>query len=96
MAIVKQLVDLLGGSVRAESDGRGQGALVTISLPARSVAAPSSMASEGVDAPEHAVDRLKGTHALVVEDNVSMLEFLIRILEEREALVIGVCRRTPP
>ena len=61
-----------------------------ISLPARSVVAPSSMASEALEAPEHAVDSLKGTHALVVEDNVSMLEFIIRILEERGALVIGV------
>jgi CheY-like chemotaxis protein/anti-sigma regulatory factor (Ser/Thr protein kinase) len=88
LAIVKQLVELLGGNVRAESEGRGKGARFTISLLARSVSAPSSMGT--TDASELTVDSLKGTHALVVEDNVSMLEFLIRIFEERGALVIGV------
>jgi PAS domain S-box-containing protein len=90
LAIVKQIVELHGGSARAESEGRNQGARFTICLPARPVAAPSSIVSGATETAEQTVDSLKGAHALVVEDNVSMLEFLIRILEERGALVIGV------
>ncbi len=91
LAIVKQLVEMLGGTVRAESQGRGQGARFTIALPARPTP-PFKVFSEQIpeEREQHAVAGLRGTRALVVEDNVSMLEFLIRILEEQGAVVIGV------
>jgi CheY-like chemotaxis protein len=91
LAIVKQIVEMLGGSVRAQSQGRGHGAQFTVSLP--------SHATTGIDDLEHATDAeavvsgsesLQGVTALIVEDSAAMLEFLLRILEERGALVIGV------
>lgn len=90
LAIVKQLIEMHGGSVRAHSAGRGRGARFTISLAARVADGRTDAVSETLLSAEHHLDNLNGTKALVVEDNVAMLEFLIRILEESGALVLGV------
>jgi two-component system, chemotaxis family, CheB/CheR fusion protein len=91
LAIVKQIVEMLGGSVRAQSEGRGHGARFTVRLP--------SHATTSIDDREHFIEAeavvsgsesLQGFTALIVEDSAAMLEFLLRILEERGALVIGV------
>ena len=75
--------------MRAERAGSGYGARFTISLPARSTAAQSLVATSQLDIEDASSDVLQGINALVVEDNVTLLEFLIRILEERGALVMG-------
>ena len=90
LAIVKQIIELHGGTVHADSGGRGQGARFTVCLPAHLIVGEGSSTAalpeeEGADR-----DPLQGASVLVVEDNVSMLELLIRIFEERGALVIGV------
>lgn len=91
LAIVKQIVEMLGGSVGVQSEGRGHGARFTVSLP--------SHAATKTDDLEHSIEEeavvygsesLQGVTALIVEDSAAMLEFLLRILEERGALVIGV------
>jgi signal transduction histidine kinase/CheY-like chemotaxis protein len=55
LSIVKQLVELHGGKVRAESDGPGRGARFEVSLPLRSVAAarvdPQAVIAAGIDEP---------------------------------------------
>jgi two-component system, chemotaxis family, CheB/CheR fusion protein len=90
LAIVKQIVEALGGSVRAESEGRGLGARFTISLPSRSATPDTELENAIEEEPDaYSSESLQGVNALVVEDNVAMLEFLLRILEERGALVIG-------
>ena len=89
LAIVKQIVEMLGGHVRAQSEGRGHGSRFTVSLPARA-AATSGDVEDPSDEETYSSEGLQGVNALVVEDNVAMLEFLLRILEERGALVIGV------
>jgi signal transduction histidine kinase len=40
LAIVQHLVQLHGGTVRAESDGRGRGAVFTVELPIERAASP--------------------------------------------------------
>ena len=90
LAIVKQIVELHGGSVRGESEGRGQGARFTFCLPVHLNADHESSPSGLPEVSGSYGDRLKGASVLVVEDNVSMLELLIRIFEEQGALVIGV------
>jgi signal transduction histidine kinase len=42
LSVVRHLVELNGGSVRAESDGRGRGATFTVLLPVMPVASPSN------------------------------------------------------
>jgi len=82
---------MLGGSVQAQSEGRGHGARFTVRLP--------SHATTSIDHLEHSIEAepvaygsasLQGVTVLIVEDSVAMLEFLLRILEERGALVVGV------
>jgi CheY-like chemotaxis protein len=80
LALVKGLVELHGGEVRAESDGAGRGAAFTVRLPrerdpAAPPAAPSSRAAAG---PNGAAP---GRRILVVEDNHDVAEALCGLLQ---------------
>jgi signal transduction histidine kinase len=91
MAIVRYLVELHGGTVRAESAGENQGATFTIVLPAR----VELLAAEEVvaAAPPVAADRtddlpqLAGISILVVEDDVDSRQFVCQLLESQGATV---------
>ncbi len=90
LAIVKHLIDLHGGSVRAESAGAGLGSTITIELPL----APTSHArhslpstppgavtpAAGVAESELAAPILRGVRALVVEDDPDGCELLETVL----------------
>jgi PAS domain S-box-containing protein len=83
LSIVKHLVELHGGEVRAASDGPGRGARFTVVLP-RS-AAPLSAGA----APARAADApLAGARVLVVEDEPDAQELVKRLLEEQGARVV--------
>ncbi len=90
LAIVKHLVELHGGSVRAESPGEGLGATFTIVLPAERrvlrAEAPhlQPLASEASEAVT-----LDGIRVLVVEDEPDTRDFLIRLLESHGAIVLA-------
>lgn len=71
LAIVRHLVQTFGGSIRAESAGRGQGATFTIVLPAATHAALARPVPG--PAPEH---RLDGVRLLLVEDDADAAEGL--------------------
>jgi PAS domain S-box-containing protein len=91
LALVRQLVELHGGTVRAESPGLGAGARFSVSLPV----APS--VPERQDRPEAAVafpgsettskEELSGIKVLVVDDDRDSLEVVRRILSARHAKV---------
>jgi signal transduction histidine kinase/CheY-like chemotaxis protein len=93
LSIVKHLVEMHGGTVRANSDGERQGATFTIHLPLH---APKS--SEGEENAPHprmslsglsvkcARPNLRGIKVLVVEDEVDTCELIRRFLVECEAL----------
>jgi PAS domain S-box-containing protein len=74
LALVKGLVELHGGSVRARSDGVGRGAEFVFTLP---LAEAAAAASEERGAAVHAQGRV----VLVVEDNADAGETLAAILE---------------
>lgn len=85
LAIVRHLVELHGGDVRAASPGPGRGATFTISLPVRAVfrraeqqARPSPQTPTGA-APSSTV-RLDGIRVLVVDDDPDAREMLSEIL----------------
>ncbi len=91
LAIVKQLVEMHGGSIQARSEGLGRGAAFTVTLPAyrEGSAATRSQAQDSADA-ALPTDALSGVRILVVEDQPQMLDIERRVLEEVGAQVIAV------
>jgi len=85
LSIVKQLVELHGGQVRAASDGPGRGTVVTITLPlsradGTAVAAPP-LEREGPSL------RLFGLKVLVLDDEQDALTVIRRLLEDNDTEV---------
>jgi signal transduction histidine kinase/CheY-like chemotaxis protein len=82
LAIVRHIVELHGGTVRAASPGDGQGASFIVTLPIQAdVHAPLP------DARPNAPMTLRGTHILVVDDDPDTRNRLRAILEEAGATV---------
>jgi signal transduction histidine kinase/ActR/RegA family two-component response regulator len=91
LAIVRQLVELHGGTVRAESSGPGKGARFTVCLPILTsplVRELWTRTDEGQKAPS--LQRLDGLHVLVVEDNADGREVMIMMLERAGARATAV------
>ncbi|MEQ1728856.1 MAG: ATP-binding protein [Vicinamibacterales bacterium] len=86
LAIVRDLVDLHGGTVRADSAGDGQGATFTVRLPAtliqRSAAYPPLQGD---------LTPLVGSCVLVVDDDADTRDMLKAVLEAAGAEVV-LCR----
>ncbi|MBD2080749.1 PAS domain S-box protein [Leptolyngbya sp. FACHB-17] len=89
LAIVRHLVELHGGQVKAESPGEGQGATFTVTLPLM----PTFPSTSEETVPMSDTD-LQGVQVLVVDDEVDNLELVQFILEEAGATVISVSRAT--
>jgi PAS domain S-box-containing protein len=86
LSIVKHLVELHGGSVRAESEGVGKGATFTVSLPLQREASRDDGQREEPlrwEAPE-----LAGARVLVVDDEPDAREIARRVLEECGAEIV--------
>jgi signal transduction histidine kinase/ActR/RegA family two-component response regulator len=91
LAIVRQLVELHGGTVRAESSGPGKGARFTVCLPILTsplVRELWTRTDEGQKAPS--LQRLDGLHVLVVEDNADGREVMTMMLERAGARATAV------
>ncbi len=91
LAIVRNIVDMHGGMVKAESLGEGQGATFTISLPLRQDNSPSLL--DAANLPTNlAVNSLllAGIKVLIVEDDDDARDFLLFVLEEEGAEAIAV------
>lgn len=95
LSIVKQLVEIHGGSVAVNSAGEGLGATFVFTLPL--TAAESNEASPRELPPTAATEQarqvaagrvaLSGMHVLVVDDDADARELIRRILAEHEAVV---------
>jgi len=94
LSIVKQLVELHGGAVRATSEGEGRGATFGVRLPVISAADwEASIQPEvrtGAAAPSTPVPsdgEIAGVRILVVDDDEDAREMVKRLLEERRSIV---------
>lgn len=99
LAIVRHLVELHGGTVRAESEGEGQGATFTVDLPLMIVRAPRSKAPRDVERMPPTTDtgeglacppELEGLHILFVDDEEDARALLTTVLESCGAQVTAV------
>ncbi|HLM58582.1 MAG TPA: ATP-binding protein, partial [Pyrinomonadaceae bacterium] len=88
LAIVRHLVELHGGTVRAESEGEGRGATVTVRLPVTKAdgAKPSEQAGA---APSPAPPSLEGVKVLAVDDEADARNLLTEVLSRRGAEVLA-------
>ncbi|MEG5063305.1 ATP-binding protein [Microcoleus sp. B3-A4] len=95
LAIVRQLVELHGGTVTVVSPGIGQGTTFTVKLPVTIIHLPPS-APEPLNSLVEANGRfqgsptLEGLQILVVEDEADALELLSTILDKYGADVMAV------
>jgi PAS domain S-box-containing protein len=78
LAIVRQLVELHGGMIRGESEGKGKGATFTVDLP---VLAVRRVRADGPRDAGGAVTGLEGCRVLIVDDQPDARDLL--------ALVVG-------
>ncbi|GAP94821.1 PAS domain-containing hybrid sensor histidine kinase/response regulator [Leptolyngbya sp. NIES-2104] len=90
LAIVRHLVELHGGSVRAASLGEGQGATFTVQLPLPAVQMPQANQSPSIMQINQIVDNpsaLQGLQILVVDDEADARQLLTMLLTGCGAIV---------
>jgi PAS domain S-box-containing protein len=92
LSIVKQLVEMHGGTVTAASAGENQGAVFTLTLPVRAPAEPADGALLSPSGAremktEEQPPRLDGLRVLVVEDEPDARRLVARVLERAGAKV---------
>ncbi|PSB17518.1 PAS domain S-box protein [Phormidesmis priestleyi ULC007] len=85
LAIVRQIVDLHGGTVEADSRGDGQGATFTICLP---LTENSASSVEGLQ-PTASLS-LQGMNVLIVDDDTDSRDLITFVLEQSGASVTSV------
>ncbi|ACK73343.1 PAS/PAC sensor hybrid histidine kinase [Gloeothece citriformis PCC 7424] len=92
LAIARHLVELHGGTIKAESLGEGQGATFIVKLPLIPETVQSQKQSSVSPSKTHkkAVLPLTQTHILVVDDEVDTQDFLRFVLEDSGATVTTV------
>jgi PAS domain S-box-containing protein len=91
LSIVRYLVEAHGGSVAAESEGKGRGARFIVTLPIRAVrvATPAAAAEPDIIAPA-AGARLDGTRVMVIEDDAAGRDLIVAVLRRAGASVTAL------
>ncbi|HVR70355.1 MAG TPA: ATP-binding protein, partial [Vicinamibacteria bacterium] len=93
LALVRHLVELHGGGVRAENRAGGSGAVFVVDLPRRSVAAgetadPRPRSQAASSTPGQAPVSLQGVRVMLVDDEADARELLGIVLEQSGATVL--------
>jgi PAS domain S-box-containing protein len=90
LAIARHLIEIHGGSIRAESGGKGRGSSFTIRLPLLDSRTKTTDELKA-EAIASANQSLSGVHVLVVDDDEDNLELMSTALTSRKANVTAVC-----
>ncbi|MEI2577995.1 ATP-binding protein [Scytonema sp. PRP1] len=90
LAIVRHIVELHGGTVKAESLGEGQGATFRVTLPLMKI----HLHEQQSDTQSDEFPDLNGVRVLVVDDEVDTRELIAFILEQSGAEVTQVASAT--
>ena len=95
LAIVRHLVELHGGTVKAESEGMDKGSTFIVTLPISSVIStvketPLQMSVVATDEPIFCLPSLENLRVLVVDDEVDAREVVCAVLLEYRAEVKAV------
>jgi signal transduction histidine kinase/CHASE1-domain containing sensor protein/CheY-like chemotaxis protein len=96
LAIARHLVEIHGGTIKAESDGEGRGAAFTIILPIIEAAVkPAALFADAREHPKAAVaavapQLLSGVNVLLVDDDSDTLKLMTTALTRRQATVTAV------
>jgi len=90
LAIARHLVEIHGGTIRAESAGLGLGSSFTIKLPTLDSMVRASEAMVAETAALSTQQCLKGLHVLLVDDDADTLELMTTALTSRKADVTAV------
>jgi PAS domain S-box-containing protein len=88
LAIVRHLVELHGGTVKAESPGDGQGATFIVTLPLIALKAEYEPGAGGTSEDMELEIALDGLKVLYVDDEADTREMIKRLLEQRGAAVV--------
>jgi PAS domain S-box-containing protein len=95
LALVRHLVELHGGTVRAQSEGEGRGASFTVTLPIQ----PELVGGSPLRSPRPITERpppntpavsLRGLKVLAVDDEIDARELVTTVLEREGAAVVAV------
>jgi PAS domain S-box-containing protein len=92
LAIARHLVEIHGGSIRAESRGEGSGSTFIIKLPTLDSSSRAAvLAKSAVDQlSSRPRELLSGLHVLLVDDDPDTLELVTTALSRRQATVTAV------
>jgi len=85
LTIVRNLVMIMGGKVRAESQGRGKGAKFEVMIPY--LPAVKAVRSTGSQPPRISAAELKGLRIVLVDDDIDTLRSLTALFESCGMLV---------
>jgi PAS domain S-box-containing protein len=90
LTIVKQIIEMHGGSVTAESQGVNKGATFTVQLPLLNTQANIETFEKENSVINNNDYSLKGLKILVVDDEEDTLDLLVTLLENEGAVVTAV------
>lgn len=90
LAIVRHLVTLHGGSIRAESAGPGRGASFVVTLPAITVSSRLTPAKAIHTSASDTDSRLQGVRLLLIEDDEDSREMLATLFDQYGVIVTTV------
>jgi PAS domain S-box-containing protein len=92
LSIVKHIVEMHGGTVRAQSPGEGRGSTFTVSLPVRALQIDDGVGNPAYQS-ENALPldlmpvRLDGLRVMVVDDEADARRLLVKVLGQAGAIV---------
>jgi PAS domain S-box-containing protein len=89
LAIVRHIVDMHGGSVRAESAGAGSGATFTVELPLSLHLGQHAASEPTRDQIQTELESLKDAYIVVIDDEADSRELIVSVLAPTGAHVVS-------